>query len=340
MIIKNNKKKHMKKNIFIVLIILIIASCSQDSQRLMPASTGSPGHILIFMAEQKWEHNPGKIIRETFNKDFDILPQSEPIFDYSQVPTEAFSKLLKRTRNILYTQISINVKKPEVLVSYDKYASPQIIITVKAKDNKEFTKLFKKYKEKIVFSYEKAERNRLIKGYSGKLMNKNIKSILKKNHNLSLNVPKGYKLDVDSSNFVWLSRETPWSSQGILIWDYPYKDTSELHIENLLNKRDEITQKFIPGPVDSSYMTTERIIDPNYNEFLLNNVYTVRIKGLWKVAGAAGVFMGGPYVSITTVDQKRNRIVTTDGYIYGGKKKKRELVRQVEAILYTLKIKE
>ena len=31
--------------------------------------------------------------------------------------------------------------------------------------------------------------------------------------------------------------------------------------------------------------------------------------------------------------------VTVDGYIYGGKKKKRELVRQIEAILYTLKIK-
>jgi len=227
-----------------------------------------------------------------------------------------------------------------VLISYEKYSSPQLIITVKAKDNKEFTEIFNKYAEKIVYSFEKAERNRLIKGYSGKLMNKNIKSQLEKKHKYTLNVPKGYKLDVNSSNFVWISRETPWSSQGLLIWDYPYRDTSELHLESLLNKRDEITKKHIPGPADSSYMTTERLIDAEYKEFLLNNVYTAEIRGLWKVAGAEGVFMGGPYISFSTVDQKRNRIITVDGYVYGGKKKKRNLMRQVQAVMYTLKIVE
>ena len=330
----------MKKIIYLFLAIFILASCDQDSQRLMPSSTGSPGHILIIMEKQKWKYTAGEIVREAFDKDYEILPQSEPVFDYSNVPNEAYSKLLKRTRNILYTQISVNVKKPEVLISYDKYSSPQLIITVKAKDINEFNETFKKYSDRIVYSFEKAERNRLIKGYSGKLLNKNIKSILEKNHKYTLNVPKGYKLDVDSSNFVWISRETPWSSQGLLIWDYPYRDTSELHLENLLNKRDEITGKHIPGPADSSYMTTERLIDPEYKEFLLNNVYTAEIRGLWKVAGAKGVFMGGPYINLSTVDQKRNRIITVDGYVYGGKKKKRDLLRQVLAVMYTLKFDE
>ena len=227
-----------------------------------------------------------------------------------------------------------------MLISYDKYSSPQLIITVKAKNNKEFTETFKKYAEKIVYSFDKAERNRLIKGYSGKLMNKNIKTQLEKNHKYTLNVPKGYKLDIDNSDFVWISRETPWSSQGLLIWDYPYRDTSELHLESLLDKRDEMTKKYIPGPADSSYMTTERLIDPLYKEFLLNNVYTAEIKGLWKVTGAKGVFMGGPFISFSTVDQKRNRIITVDGYVYGGKKKKRNLLRQVQAVMYTLKVVE
>ncbi len=330
----------MKKIAFLFLIIFISASCEQDSQRLMPASTGTPGHVLIIMEKQKWKYTPGEVVREAFNKDFEILPQSEPVFDYSQVPNEAYSKLLKRTRNILYTQISVNIKKPEVLISYDKHSSPQIIITVKAKDIKEFTEIFKKYAERIVFSFDKAERNRLIKGYSGKLMNKNIKSQLEKKHKYTLNVPKGYNIDVDSSNFVWISRETPWSSQGLLIWDYPYRDTSELHLENLLNKRDEMTKKYVPGPADSSYMTTERLIDADYKEFLLNDVYTAEIRGLWKVTGAKGIFMGGPYVSFSTVDEKRNRIITVDGYIYGGKKKKRNLLRQVKAVMYTLKVVE
>jgi len=306
----------------------------------MPASTGSPGHILVVMEKEKWKYSPGEVVRETLNKEYEVLPQSEPIFDYSHIPVEAYSKLLKRTRNILFADITVNCEKPEVLISYDKYSSPQIIITVRAKNNDEFKELFIKYAEKIVFSFEKAERNRLIKVYSGKLTNKNIKDQLIKNHKYSLNIPKGYNLDVDNSDFVWISRETPWSTQALLIWDYPYRDTSELHLESLLNKRDEITRLYVPGPADSTYMTTERVIDAQYNEFLLNEIYTAEVKGLWRVDGKPGVFMGGPFVSFTTVDQKRNRIVTVDGFVYGGKKKKRELLRQVKAIMYTLKIVE
>jgi len=66
---------------------------------------------------------------------------------------------------------------------------------------------------------------------------------------------------------------------------------------------------------------------------MLNNRYTVEMRGLWKTEGA---FLGGPFVSYTTVDTIRNRVVTVDGFVYGGKKTKRNLIRQVEAILTTL----
>jgi hypothetical protein len=328
----------MKRILYLFAIIFTFSACDQEPEKYLPSSTGSPGHILIFMADNKWKYEPGDVIREAFDEDFEVLPQSEPKFDHSQLPPETFSKVMKRSRNILFIKISENVKKPEVLISYDKYASPQLMITVKAKNNNDFVDLFKEYSEKIVYSFEKAERDRLIKGYSGKFSNKKIIKTLEDRHNLSLVIPKGYILDVDSSDFAWISRETPRSSQGILIWHYNYNDTAQLHPENLVNKRDVITRKHVPGPVDGSYMITEKLIDPEFSEFMHNNAYSSKLKGLWKVTGAPGVFMGGPYVSFTTVDQKRNRIVTVDGYIYGGKKKKRELVRQVEAILYSLKI--
>ena len=46
--------------------------------------------------------------------------------------------------------------------------------------------------------------------------------------------------------------------------------------------------------------------------------------------------MGGPFVSITKYDEKHGRIVTVDGYVYAGKKDKRNYMRQVEAIMSTL----
>jgi len=324
--------------LYFAVFIGIFSSCATDSEPYVPASSGTPGHILIIMENQKWKYDPGKTVREMLNQTYEILPQDEPIFDYSHVPPEVYSDLLNKSRNILIAKISVNVKKPEVLISKNVHAKPQMIITVKAKNNEQFIELIKKNADKIVYSLTKAERNRLISVYSKKFLEKKIHKKLKDKHHINLAVPQGYTLDVDSGNFVWLSRETPRSSQGILIWDYPYTDTLQLIPEKLLAKRDSICKLHVPGPADSTYMTTEYIIDPYVNEFLSDKKYAVLIKGLWKITGKKGIFMGGPFVEITVVDEKRGRLITADGYVYGGRKKKRELMRQIEAVLFTLKI--
>ena len=84
-------------------------------------------------------------------------------------------------------------------------------------------------------------------------------------------------------------------------------------------------------------MTTERNFPINFNEFLLNDNYIAEMRGLWKLVGD---YMGGPFISISTVDEKRNRIITIDGYVYAPKFNKRNYLRQVEAILYSLEIDE
>ncbi len=324
--------------IFLFFTVSILSSCYTDPEPYMPHSTGTPGHILIIMEKQKWKYGPGKIVREMFDTPYEVLPQNEPVFDYSHIPPEAFSSLLNKTRNIFIGKISVNVKKPEVIISKNVHAKPQMIITVKARNNEEFENLIKQNADKIIYALTKAERERLIGVYGGKFLEKHIYKKLKDKHNILLSIPQGYTLDVDSSNFQWLSRETPVSSQGILLWEYPYTDTLQFSLENLIQKRDSICKKYVPGPKDSTYMTTELLIDPTYTEFMLNGNYAVMIKGLWKIAGRKDVFLGGPFVEITIADQKRGRLITADGYVYGGRKKKRELMRQVEAILFTLNI--
>ncbi|NPA68262.1 MAG: DUF4837 family protein [Chlorobi bacterium] len=329
-----------KHTVYFLTFVLFFLSCATDSESYIPASSGSPGHVLIIMENQKWKYEPGKTVREAFNQPYEILPQDEPIFDYSHIPPEAYSSLLNKSRNILIAKISVNVKKPEILISKNKYAKPQLIITVKARNNKEFVELFKKNADKIIYNFVKAERERLTDAYENKFLDKKIYETLKKEHHILLSVPKGFKLDIDSAHFVWISRETPYSSQGILIWDYPYTDTLQLEKENLLKKRDSVLKHYVPGPAKNSYMTTEYFIDPSYTEFMLHKKYAVMIRGLWKITGVKGIFQGGPFINLTVVDQKRERLITADGYVYGGRKKKRELMRQVEAILRTLKIDE
>jgi hypothetical protein len=49
-------------------------------------------------------------------------------------------------------------------------------------------------------------------------------------------------------------------------------------------------------------------------------------------------FMGGPFVSYTFVDEKRNRVVTLDGYVYAPNAPKRDLMIQLESIMYSMKL--
>jgi hypothetical protein len=51
-------------------------------------------------------------------------------------------------------------------------------------------------------------------------------------------------------------------------------------------------------------------------------------------------FMGGPFINFTFLDEKRNRLISMDGYVYNPNEFKRNFLRQMESIFYTLRITE
>ena len=121
--------------------------------------------------------------------------------------------------------------------------------------------------------------------------------------------------------------------QGILVYDYPYVDDSTFTRKFLLAKRDSVLKKYMPGPSEGSYMTTEYFYEPEYKEINLDGDYAVEIRGLFKMENA---FMGGPFVSITRYDRVRGRIVTAEGFVFAPKFDKREYLREVEAVVKSL----
>ena len=48
--------------------------------------------------------------------------------------------------------------------------------------------------------------------------------------------------------------------------------------------------------------------------------------------------MGGPFVSHSRVDEKNNRVITVEGFVYAPEKMKRGLIRRLEGSLYTLQL--
>ena len=119
---------------------------------------------------------------------------------------------------------------------------------------------------------------------------------------------------------------------------YDYTDSLMLTRDSLIAMRNRMCKAYVGGPSDGSYMTTVGFEDvTTFRSFNLHGRYTAELRGLWETRGD---FMGGPFVSITQYDEKHGRIVTVDGYVYAGKKDKRNYMRQVEAIMSTMEFVE
>ena len=48
--------------------------------------------------------------------------------------------------------------------------------------------------------------------------------------------------------------------------------------------------------------------------------------------------MGGPFVSLTRLDEQHNRVIVAEGFVYAPETEKRNFIRRIEASLYTLRL--
>jgi hypothetical protein len=313
--------------------LVFLFSCkNNDKEALLPEVKGSANDVIVVMAENYWKSGPGKLIRKRFSENFPALPQEEPIFDLLHTTNTNFDNAYKRQRNILIAQIGPGNKK-EIIIQKNIYAKPQILISVLSPDQETFESYFQTFQDKIVDLIQDQERERLISSFHGSLENSVRKKLLNE-HQVILSIPVGYEISMDSSNFVWLSNEYKNIHEEILVYDYPYKDTSDFSKKSLIAKRNEILKRNVGGTAQGSYMTTEPIYPVKYTEFSMHGKkYTVELRGLWTMIGMA---MGGPFVSISQYDEERQRIVTAEGFIFAPGEDKRNFVRRIEAIIYSL----
>lgn len=335
----------MRNYLLILLIVLFgLGACkktandnssipgSNISRSNLPNATGKAGEVVVVANEEKWNSIVGETVWSFMAESVPYIPQVEPKFNLVQIPKEAFSRIFRTHRNLIFIELDAKKEKASMNVYRDKWAYPQTIVEIRGKSYQEIKQLIETKGDALVDIFEAAERNRIVENYT-KYYKKSIYDYLIKHHKLKLIIPKGYKLDVDKKEFLWFSHETSSISQGILIYRFPYTSVDQFEIEALIEKRDEFLKKYVPGPTEGSYMTTEKLVFPELRKFSLNGRFIAEMRGLWKVEND---FMGGPFISYATVDEYSNEIVVVEGFVYAPQFKKRNYLRQVEAILYTI----
>lgn len=319
--------------VFLLLFASIFAGCGADSTQMYTNITGKAGELVVVISKDNWEGTPGTSIRETLAQPHAGLPQEEPLFDLIDVPHEAFKKIFQTTRNIVQTNISSNVEESGISFTDDVWAYPQATVQIRAKTPEEFVNIFDANKDKILSYFVQAEKERNIMNYK-KIYEKAVYNTLDKDLGITMKVPPGFRIMENKKDFLWIQYDTPDIFQGIVVYTYPYVSDSAFTIDYQLPIRDSLLKKYVPGPTDGSYMTTEKRIDQIFNVIKHNGNYASEMRGLWRVEND---FMGGPYVAISELDVANQRVITAFGFVYAPSKDKRNLLRQVEAMIYSLK---
>jgi hypothetical protein len=317
-------------------LVLLVVSCTTNNKPSKVRSIGNTSEVLVVVEnEQQWENSIGKVIKRNLGRDQTGLSQPEPLFDLAHLTKNSFSDLLKKHRNILIVEIDKNQLEPKMEVVENLWAEPQVIIRITAPNKDLFISTFENNIETFIEKFDKAERERILTVFGPTSKNKVTAEIAKK-FGLRITIPDGFFMAKSEPDFIWVRKEVSEFSQGIIIFREPYLDTAQFSRASISARTMRMLKQYVPGSVHESYMTLdEEYLVPKpkaVNGFATD--YAIELRGLWDVEND---FMGGPYVSYTFADKEGEYIITLFGYVYHPNNEKRNLLRQVEAILYSTK---
>lgn len=335
-----------KSRLIIVLILLFtFVKCSDQHSRRLPRHTGKSGEVIVVMDGNPWTGTPGDSLRAALEIQYAMLPQREPSFTLLHFLPSQLSDMLRVHRNIIEVTIGPDSEgENKVSVQKDKWSGGQLYIRILATDDSSFFKLLQTEAPKIISLINRTEIERIQSHYRT-FSNKDLVAHVKEKFGISLDLEGEYKIAVEADDFIWLRRErvkylsnTPHDiTQGIFVFDYPYTSDTALTQAAAMAVRDSMLEQYVKGPKEGSYMTTEYRIPPESEPINLNDRYTLLTGGLWKMEN---YFMGGPFMSLTTLSNDNSRVISVSGFVFAPKFDKREYIREIEAILRSTKFVE
>lgn len=319
------------------MAVLCLAGC-KNTGRTLTSATGSIYEALIVVDNKDWEGAMGDSIRKYMAADMPCMPQMEPMFSLSQVSPALFDDFLKPTRNILIVDINPDkYTQNKITYSQDYYSTPQAVCRVQGPSKEGLVNYIGEYGQTIQQYFVRQELVRQGRFYRS-FSNKEARTAVQQRFGCDMLIPADYQLIMDSADFVWAVNNNGSIRRDLIVYSYPYTDPNTFTYSYLLNKRDAVMQAHVEGSIEGSYAGTEyKQIPPVFTPISVqDNAYAAEVRGLWKMKNGAA--MGGPFVQHTRVDEINQRVVTAEVFIYAPGQRKRNALRQAEAILYTLQL--
>lgn len=309
----------------LLLVILLVTACG-DGSKLKPRSSGKPYSVVVVGND----HRARGMVAKMLDIPLAGLPQAEDAFDVTIAADNANPKALQYARATVMVDID-ETRYSAVHIRYEKdaYAEPQLIIHLETPSADALVSDYKNIGKSLRTLLDRFETNtalrRLRKSHSPAKEKEVEKAV-----GCKILVPSDLVKSKSGQEFIWLSDDGSTSMRNMCVYSAKGTDTSA---ERLVALRDSVMRQNIKGETDSMYMSTERRVKPVVRTIRESGRLIVEMRGIWQMEGDA---MGGPFVSHTIVDSLHGRTITAEAFIYAPGEKKRDIIKRMEAALYTL----
>ncbi len=221
--------------------------------------------------------------------------------------------------------------KAKMTIEKDVHSTPQMILTLNAPNQVEASVYITEHAKGIEGLIASEEINRTANDLYFQHNIKFAKKV-KEMFDCEFYIPVDIKKMKVGEDFIWASDDGLSSIQNICIYSLPYVSEKMFTKSPYIALRDTIMKRNIPGEKPNQWMQTNAEFVWTKN-ITVNGKFAMEARGLWDMRNDA---MGGPFVSHSRLDEKNNRVIVVEGFVYAPDKMKRTMLRRLEAALYTL----
>lgn len=318
----------------ITAILLLIAACGNKKGPAIKVdnfSSGKAGEVILIMDNQFWTEPDKAEIRKSLSQPQPAINQIEPLFDILEFQNRDFSSNFQRHRNIVRFDVNPDYSNNTFSIQKNVWSSPQVYIYFKGNNVDSLIRLYQKNESEILGEMYENDLKRLQNFYAREV-DPNIEKKIREKFGIYISVPRQYTIAREEEDFLWLRFRTAKNDRFIMLYKTP---AAELTEETLMDTRDRMTKEYIPGAVLGAYPVIARKLGfPIIERKTLGTKTGMEMRGLWESVNDK---MGGPFYHFTFLDPSGQNAVSVDGFVYAPQEGKRDYLREVEAIVKSIR---
>jgi hypothetical protein len=329
----------MKKITTIITTIAMLAAltgCRVESTPDAKTTVGKDYQVVVICDDEAWQGDLSMAVCDLLEEDIAGLVRPQGHFDIvKQVSLDKATDADRRYGITLVIKLAPTTEEPSYKVTSDIYARPQIIITLTAANAEQAIEYIKSHTAELREVMTASEREEALKAAKGKSA-KQLMEDFKNSTGYAMVIPHSFsKANPADESLTWYIRDYKNKAQYIFAFSTEYNPESNIATESKAIV-DAINAKFntiASKDVTGSYMQIDMYRPVVADVVNVNDRKMLELRGCWEVARD---YMGGSFTAYTIFEPETSTATVIIFALYAPEEAQRNLMREMEALIYTL----